>query len=85
MKRKYTRKRSTKRRRKSYSKPKNTAIKRMSLIPQKCVNILPISRPAAGAEVTQNYIFARYNYGGAYGAAPALKNIIGVETTRRYE
>ena len=85
MKRKFTRKRSTKRRRKSYSKPKNTAIKRMSLIPQKCVGLLAINRPALGGEVTQNFIFARYNYGGNYGPDPAnQKTVIGVETTRRF-
>jgi hypothetical protein len=85
MKRKFTRKRSTKRRRKSYAKPKNTAIQKMSLIPQKCVGLLPITRPALGQEVTQNYVFSRYNYGGLYGAAPNFKTIIGVETTRRFD
>jgi hypothetical protein len=85
MKRKFTRKRSTKRRRKSYSKPKNTAIQKMSLIPQKCVGILPVSRQSGNADLFQNYVFARYNYGGVYGVAPALKTIYGIETTRRFE
>jgi hypothetical protein len=85
MKRKYTRKRSTKRRRKSYSKPKNTAIQKMSLIPQKCVGLLPIARPKLGSEVVQNYVFARYNNGGVYGDAPNLKTIYGIDSTRRFE
>lgn len=79
MKRKYTKK-STKKRRYNKSKPKNTAIKKMALIPQKCVGLIPITH-AGGAAASDNYVFNRYDLGSVYNPYGNY----GVNNTRRFQ
>ncbi len=78
MKRKFTRKRSKKRR---YSRrpPKNTAIKKMSLVPQKCVGLIPVKMAGALSETSLAFGFSRYQLAGSLPGSN-----YGINSTRRF-
>ena len=78
MKRKYTRRGRKKRRGRSRG-PKNTIIRKMPLVLQKCVGLIPITAAGALTDTSLSLGFSRYQLGGSLPGAN-----YGINHTKRF-